>query len=83
MTPVPLAAIVIPTLESLPAAVISGSATNYLEIGNATADPDITAAGSDSDVGITIVAKGTGVIQITTSMNPTLTSTGKALVLGF
>jgi hypothetical protein len=61
----------------------TGSATNYLEIGNATADPDITAAGSDSNVGITIVAKGTGVIQITTSMNPTLTSTGKALILGF
>ncbi|SVA80002.1 uncharacterized protein METZ01_LOCUS132856, partial [marine metagenome] len=61
----------------------TGSATNYLEIGNATADPDITAAGSDSNVGITIAAKGTGVIQVTTTMNPTLTSTGKALVLGF
>jgi len=61
----------------------TGSATNYLEIGNATADPDITAAGSDSNVGITIAAKGSGVIQVTTTMNPTLTSTGKALVLGF
>jgi hypothetical protein len=61
----------------------TGSATNYLEIGNATADPDITAAGSDSNVGITIAAKGTGVIQVTTTMNPTLTSTGKALVMGF
>jgi hypothetical protein len=61
----------------------TGSATNYLEIGNATADPDITAAGSDSNVGIQLIAKGTGVIQVTTTMNPTLTSTGKALVLGF
>jgi hypothetical protein len=61
----------------------TGSATNYLEIGNATADPDVTAAGSDSNVGIQLIAKGTGVIQVTTTMNPTLTSTGKALVLGF
>jgi hypothetical protein len=61
----------------------TGSATNYLEIGNATADPDITAAGSDSNVGISIAAKGTGVVQVATTMNPTLTSTGKALVLGF
>ena len=30
-----------------------------------------------------IVAKGTGVIQITSTMNPTITSTGKALVMGF
>tara|TARA_Y100000310_G_scaffold275149_1_gene291583 strand:- start:43 stop:597 length:555 start_codon:yes stop_codon:yes gene_type:complete len=63
----------------------TGSAVNELTIANAatTNDPTITASGTDSNVGLGLVAKGTGVIQITTSMNPTLTSTGKALVMGF
>ena len=62
----------------------TGSAVNELTIANAAADndPTITASGTDSNVGLGLVAKGTGVIQITTSMNPTLTSTGKALVMG-
>ena len=62
----------------------TGSAVNQFDVTNAAADndPTITATGGDANVGLGIVAKGTGVIQITTSMNPTLTSTGKALVMG-
>ena len=61
------------------------SAINQIDVTNAAADndPSITATGGDSNVGLTIAAKGTGVVQITTTMNPTLTSTGKALVMGF
>ena len=63
----------------------TASAVNQFEVTNAATgnDPTITATGTDSNVGLGIVAKGTGVIQITTTMNPTLSSTGKALVLGF
>ena len=63
----------------------TGSAVNELTIANAatTNDPTITATGGDANVGIGLVAKGTGVVQITTSMNPTISSTGKSLVFGF
>ena len=63
----------------------TASAVNQFDVTNAATgnDPTITATGTDSNVGLGIVAKGTGVIQITTTMNPTLSSTGKALVLGF
>jgi len=63
----------------------TASAVNQFDVTNAATgnDPTITATGTDSNVGLGIVAKGTGVIQVTTTMNPTLTSTGKALVLGF
>ena len=63
----------------------TASAVNELEVTNAATgnDPTITATGGDSNVGLGIVAKGTGVVQITTTMNPTISSTGKALVLGF
>jgi len=63
----------------------TGSAVNELTIANAatTTDPTITASGGDANVGIGLVAKGTGVVQITTSMNPTISSTGKSLVFGF
>ena len=63
----------------------TASAVNQFDVNNAATgnDPTITATGTDSNVGLGIVAKGTGVIQITTTMNPTLSSTGKALVLGF
>ena len=63
----------------------TASAVNQFDVTNAATgnDPTITATGGDSNVGLGIVAKGTGVIQITTTMNPTLSSTGKALVLGF
>jgi hypothetical protein len=63
----------------------TGSAVNQFDVANAATgnDPTITATGGDSHVGLGLVAKGTGVIQITSSMNPTITSTGKALVMGF
>ena len=63
----------------------TGSAVNQFDVTNAASgnDPTITATGDDSNVGLGIVAKGTGVVQITTTMNPTITSTGKALVFGF
>ena len=63
----------------------TSSAVNQFDVTNAATgnDPTITATGGDSNVGLGIVAKGTGVIQVTTTMNPTLTSTGKSLVLGF
>ena len=63
----------------------TGSAVNELTIANAatTTDPTITASGGDANVGLGLVAKGTGVVQITSSMNPTISSTGKAMVLGF
>ena len=62
----------------------TGSAVNELTYANgATGDPPTFTASGESDVGITLAAKGTGVVQITSSMNPTITSTGKAMVLGF
>ena len=63
----------------------TSSAINQFDIANAATgnDPTITSTGGDSNVGLGIVAKGTGVVQITSSMNPTITSTGKALVMGF
>ena len=63
----------------------TGSAVNELTIANAatTTDPTITASGGDANVGLGLVAKGTGVVQITSSMNPTTSSTGKTLIMGF
>ncbi len=63
----------------------TASAVNQIDVTNAAAsnDPSISATGDDSNVGLTIAAKGTGVVQITTTMNPSISSTGKALVLGF
>ena len=63
----------------------TASAVNQIDVTNAAAsnDPSITATGDDSNVGLTIAAKGSGVVQITTTMNPSISSTGKALVLGF
>jgi hypothetical protein len=63
----------------------TGSAVNEFTIANAAtgAGPTLSATGTDSNVGINISAKGTGVVTVSSSMNPSLTSTGKALVLGF
>ena len=60
------------------------SAVNELTYANAatTNDPSFTASG-EANVGISLVAKGTGVIQLTSSMNPTISTTGKSLVMGF
>ena len=63
----------------------TSSAVNQFDIANADTgnDPTITATGGDADVGLGLVAKGSGVVQITTTMNPTISSTGKAMILGF
>ena len=63
----------------------TGSAVNELTYANAAASgaPSFTATGGDTNIGITLAAKGTGVIQLTSSMNPTISTTGKAMILGF
>ena len=62
----------------------TGSAVNELTYANAASGnaPTFTASG-EANVGITLAAKGTGVIQLTSSMNPTISTTGKTLVFGF
>ena len=62
----------------------TGSAVNELTYANAATgnDPTFTASG-EADVGITLAAKGSGVIQLTSSMNPTISTTGKTMILGF
>ena len=62
----------------------TGSAVNELTLANAATGgaPTITASG-ETNVGITLAAKGTGVVQVQTSMNPTISSTGKSMILGF
>ena len=63
----------------------TGSAVNEFTIANAASGsgPTISATGTDSNVGINITPKGTGVVTITSTMNPSISSTGKALVLSF
>jgi hypothetical protein len=63
----------------------TGSAVNELTYANAwaLADPSFTASGGSTNIGITLATKGTGVIQLASSMNPTISTTGKAMVLGF
>ena len=62
----------------------TSSAVNEVTLANAATGgaPTITASG-ETNVGITLAAKGTGVIQLQSSMNPTISSTGKSMVLGF
>ena len=62
----------------------TGSAVNELTYANgATGDPATFTASGETNVGITLAAKGTGVIQLASSMNPTISTTGKTLVFGF
>jgi len=63
----------------------TSSAINELTYANGDAGnpPTFTATGGDTHIGISLVAKGTGVIQLTSSMNPTISTTGKAMILGF
>lgn len=63
----------------------TGSAVNEFTIANASTGngPTLSATGDDSNVAINISAKGSGVVTVSSSMNPSLTTTGKALVLGF
>jgi len=62
----------------------TSSAVNELTLANAATgeSPKFTASG-ETNVGITLAAKGTGVVQVLTSMNPTISSTGKSMILGF
>ena len=62
----------------------TSSAVNEVTLANAATGgaPTITASG-ETNVGITLAAKGSGVIQLQTSMNPTISSTGKSMILGF
>ena len=62
----------------------TSSAVNELTYANAATGnaPTFTASG-ETNVGITLAAKGSGVIQLQTSMNPTISSTGKSMILGF
>jgi hypothetical protein len=63
----------------------TGSAVNEFTIANAAsgAGPTLSATGTDSNVDINISAKGTGVVTVSSSMNPSITSTFKALIFGF
>jgi len=63
----------------------TGSAVNEFTVANAASGggPTLSATGGDANVDINITPKGTGVVTISSTMNPSLTSTGKALVLGF
>ena len=63
----------------------TGSAVNEFTIANAAtgAGPTLSATGDNTNVDINISAKGSGVVAVSGSMNPSLTTTGKALVLGF
>ena len=65
--------------------VETGSAVNEFTITNNSTgnNPILSATGGDTNVGINITAKGTGVVEVASSMNPSLTTTGKALVMGF
>jgi len=62
----------------------TGSAVNEFTIANAATGNGATlsATGDNTNVDINISAKGSGVVAVSGSMNPSLTSTGKALVLG-
>ena len=63
----------------------TGSAVNEFTIANAAsgAGPTLSATGTDSNVDINISAKGTGVVAVSSSMNPSIASTFKALIFGF
>jgi hypothetical protein len=63
----------------------TSSAVNEFTVANAAAGagPTLSATGDDTNVDINITPKGTGVAAVGGSMNPSISSTGKAMVLGF
>lgn len=63
----------------------TGSAVNEFTIANAATgnNPTFSATGDDTNIGINITPKGSGSTIISGSMNDTISTTGKALVLGF
>ena len=63
----------------------TGSAVNEFTIANAAsgAGPTLSATGDETNVDINITPKGSGKTVISGSMNHTISTTGKALVMGF
>ena len=63
----------------------TGSAVNEFTIANAAAGagPTLSATGDETNVDINITPKGSGKTVISGSMNDTISTTGKALVMGF
>ena len=63
----------------------TSSAVNEFTVANAAAGagPTLSATGDDTNVDINIDPKGSGVTAVGGSMNPSISSTGKAMVLGF
>ena len=63
----------------------TSSAANEFTVANAAAGagPTLSATGDDTNVDINIDPKGSGVTAVGGSMNPSISSTGKAMVLGF
>ena len=63
----------------------TSSAANEFTVANAAAGagPTLSATGDDTNVDINIDPKGSGVTDVGGSMNPSISSTGKAMVLGF
>ena len=63
----------------------TSSAVNEFTVANAAAGagPTLSATGDDTNVDINIDPKGSGVTAVGGSMNPSISSTGKAMILGF
>ena len=63
----------------------TGSAVNEFTIANAASGngPTLSASGTETNVDINITPKGSGATVISGSMNDSISSTGKALVMGF
>jgi hypothetical protein len=63
----------------------TGSALNEFTIANAAtgAGPTLSASGTETNVDINITPKGSGKTVVSGSMNDSISSTGKALVIGF
>ena len=63
----------------------TGSAVNEFKIANAAAGsgPTLTSQGDDTNVDLNITPKGSGKTVVSGSMNDSISTTGKVLVLGF
>ena len=63
----------------------TGSAVNEFTVANAatTNGPTLSATGGDANIDINIIPKGSGKTVVSGSMNDSISSTGKALVMGF
>ena len=63
----------------------TGSAVNEFTVANAatTNGPTLSATGGDANIDINITPKGSGKTVVSGSMNDSISSTGKALVMGF